>query len=183
MAAAAPRPCRQLDKFKLQDLIAVLYALAKLGSPVDAGVAEAAAHAAGSRGISLQAVDIVNLLWALAASDQLRSEAAAPLLAALAELPVADGLSAASLHQLAQVQPRVSQPHLELRFGDCAHFPNMKLRCQPQIRPADASWHMCSTEFWLISDVVLAAIKARTSGSLVPAVVIQTWPHMSVCPG
>ena len=47
--------CRQLDKFKLPDLITMLFALAKLGSPVDAKVAEAAAHAAGSRGITLQA--------------------------------------------------------------------------------------------------------------------------------
>lgn len=47
--------CRQLDKFKLQDLITVLFALAKLGSPVDASVADAAAHAASSRGVSLQA--------------------------------------------------------------------------------------------------------------------------------
>lgn len=47
--------CRQLDKFKLPDLITMLFALAKLGSPVDASVAEAAAHAAGSRGITLQA--------------------------------------------------------------------------------------------------------------------------------
>ena len=46
---------RQLDKFKLPDLITMLFALAKLGSPVDANVAEAAAHAAGSRGITLQA--------------------------------------------------------------------------------------------------------------------------------
>lgn len=100
---------RQLDKFKLQDLITVLFALAKLGSPVDASVAEAAAHAAGSRGITLQAADFVNLLWALAASNQLQSDTVAPLLASMGDLPVGS-FDAAALRQLAMVRASLPDP-------------------------------------------------------------------------
>lgn len=50
----------------------------------------------------LQAADFANLLWALAMSDHLRSEAVAQLLASAGELPP-DSFSAASLLQLTQV--------------------------------------------------------------------------------
>lgn len=55
--------CRQVDKFKLQDLVAALHALAVLGSTVDGGVAESATRLVNARASVLGASDQVNLLW------------------------------------------------------------------------------------------------------------------------
>lgn len=55
--------CRQVDKFKLQDLVAALHALAVLGSTVDGAVAESATRLVNARASVLGASDHVNLLW------------------------------------------------------------------------------------------------------------------------
>lgn len=56
-----------------------------------------------------QASDFANLLWALAASNQLQSESVAPLLASMGELPV-DSFNAAALKQLAMVRAALPDP-------------------------------------------------------------------------
>ena len=56
-----------------------------------------------------QASEFANLLWALAASNQLQSDSVAPLLASMGELPV-DGFNAAALKQLAMVRAALPDP-------------------------------------------------------------------------
>lgn len=66
-----------------------------------------------------QASDFAHLLWALAASNQLQSEAVVPLLASMGELPV-DSFSAAALKQLAMVRASLPDPGM---FAQ--HVPHM----------------------------------------------------------
>lgn len=58
---------------------------------------------------SSQAADFANLLWALAASNQLQSDTVAPLLASMGELP-AGSFDAAALRQLAMVRASLPDP-------------------------------------------------------------------------
>lgn len=55
--------CRQLEKFKPQDLVAALHALALLGSTFDADVAQLAVRLVSIRSAGLHADELVSLLW------------------------------------------------------------------------------------------------------------------------
>jgi len=112
VSIALTETCRQVDKFKLQDLVAALHALAVLGSTVDGAVAESATRLVNARASVLGASDHVNLLWALAVSDQLRGEAASVLLGNAATAQAAGSYTDEDLLKLAQVRAAVPDAQL-----------------------------------------------------------------------